>query len=243
MHIAICDDQPEQVQILKEQIKAVCAKRDYSVSKWSVYHSGEELLEAHNAQDKYDIIFLDVDMPGLSGMETAHRLRGMDSEALIIFVTSYLEYMRDAFRVEAFDYLVKPVHIRELDDLMKRCVVKYSQRYGKISVKTVQRETQILSCHKILCIQSRLHHIEITMTDGVVHAVLMKLSQIEEMLKPYSQFVRCHQSYMVNLDCVEAIQQNSFVINKDFQYIQTLIPISRKHLAQVKERYLNYHLM
>ena len=107
----------------------------------------------------YDIIFLDIDMPHISGMETAQEIRRVNSSVLIVFVTSYQEYMRDAFRVEAFDYLVKPVNIRELNDVLKRCMAKYTQRYEQIAIKTVEKEMIALSINEILFIQSHLHHI------------------------------------------------------------------------------------
>ncbi len=242
MKIAICDDQSGQVVLLKAQIKELCAVHDMSDVSIDIYSSGNELLKCETLRT-FDIVFLDIDMPGLSGIDTARKLREMDCEALIVFVTSYQEYMRDAFKVEAFDYLIKPVSMRELNDVVKRAVQKQEQRYGKITVKTVENETLALACRKIVLVQSRLHYIDIMLNDNAVYTVSMKLDWLSELLKPYVQFVRCHQSYIVNLDCVEAIQQNSFKLKKDFQQIQKEIPISRKNLSAMKERYLNYHLL
>lgn len=241
MKIGICDDDLGQLTLLKAQIKEVCAMRDISDISITAYSSGNELLESELVR-MFDIVFLDIDMPELSGMETAQKLRERECEALIVFVTSYQEYMRDAFKVEAFDYLVKPVVIRELDNVIQRCVQKHEQRYGKLSIKTIEKENTVLSCKKIVLLQSRLHHIDIVMNDGTRHTALMRLDQIGEELRDYVQFARCHQSYIVNLDYVESILQSSFKLKKQFQYIQKEVPISRKYLSSMKERYLKYHL-
>ncbi|MBQ2776872.1 MAG: response regulator transcription factor [Peptococcaceae bacterium] len=242
MRIAICDDRAENVRSLREQIKEVCARLDVAVSEIAVFTDGMELLKEYMAHQAFDIIFLDIDMPRISGMEAAREIRLVNDNVLIVFVTSYQEYMRDAFKVEAFDYLVKPVHIRELHDVLKRCMAKYTQRYGQIVIKTVEKEMIALSTNEILFIQSHLHHIIITMNDGTEYAALMKLDQMEEILRDYSQFVRCHQSYIANLEYTDAIQSDCFTIKKAYRHIAEQVPISRNRMQKVKAQYLTYRM-
>ena len=242
MRIAICDDRAENVQSLREQIKEVCARLDVAVSEIAVFTDGMELLKEYMVHQAFDIIFLDIDMPRISGMETAREIRLVNDNVMIVFVTSYQEYMRDAFKVEAFDYLVKPVNIRELHDVLKRCMAKYTQRYGQVAIKTVEKEMIALSTNEILFIQSHLHHIIITMNDGTEYAAHMKLDRMEETLHDYAQFVRCHQSYIANLEYTDAIQSDCFTIKKVYRHIAEQVPISRNRMQKAKSQYLKYRM-
>ena len=242
MRIAICDDRAENTKSLREQIRTVAAQLDLELTAVELFTDGTELLKEYMAHQAFDIIFLDIDMPHISGMETAQEIRRVNSSVLIVFVTSYQEYMRDAFRVEAFDYLVKPVNIRELHDVLKRCMAKYTQRYEQIAIKTVEKETIALSTNEILFIQSHLHHIIITMNDGTEYAAHMKLDQMEETLHDYAQFVRCHQSYIANLEYTDAIQSDCFTIKKAYRHIAEQVPISRNRMQKAKVQYLTYRM-
>lgn len=242
MRIAICDDQAENTHALREQIREVCAKLDIELFEIMLFTDGVELVKHYTEQKAFDLIFLDIDMPRISGMEAAQEIRRVSSNVLIVFVTAYQEYMREAFKVEAFDYLVKPVNLRELQDVMKRCMAKYKQQYGHISVKTRQKETVLLSTNEILFAQSHLHHVILTMQDGTEYEVLMKLDELEEKLKQYPQFARCHQSYLANLEYVDALQSDGFAVKKGYRHIAAFVPVSRKRMQQVKSQYLTYRM-
>lgn len=108
LKIAICDDETILCKELKEKIS-----KFYSEYSIDTFHSGKELLRCPN---EYDIIFLDIEMPGEDGMETAKKLRSQNCKSYIIFLTSHTEYMPDAFKVKAFRFLAKPLdeeHLKE----------------------------------------------------------------------------------------------------------------------------------
>ena len=102
MRIAVCDDDETAVSFLRELIES------YPKQKLNAdgYSSGEDLLRTGNI---YDLIFLDIDMKGIDGIETARRIRIHDRKVKIVYVTSYKEYAGKAFSVHAFGYLLKPV--------------------------------------------------------------------------------------------------------------------------------------
>lgn len=102
MRIAVCDDDETAVSFLRELIESY-PKQGFCVDGYS---SGEELLGAGCI---YDMIFLDIDMKGIDGIETARRIRAHDRKVKIVYVTSYKEYAGRAFSVHAFGYLLKPV--------------------------------------------------------------------------------------------------------------------------------------
>ena len=102
MKIAICDDEKKASEALLEILRE-CPE---SVEKTDVYFSGEELLRA---KEQYDLLFLDIDMEGIDGIETARKIRLKDKKVKIVYVTAYSEYAGKAFSVHAFGYLLKPV--------------------------------------------------------------------------------------------------------------------------------------
>mgnify|MGYP002237518593 FL=1 len=125
MQIAICDDEVSMVQILEEKIKKLLP--DAVIDK---YLSGDELIASGS---KPDILFLDIQMPGMDGMETAKMLRQDNENMILIFVTAAEEYVFQAFDVGAFHYLVKPFSDEKLKEVVTKAVhnIKRSSRLGK----------------------------------------------------------------------------------------------------------------
>ena len=114
MRIAVCDDDETAVSFLRELIET------YPKQKLCAdgYSSGEDLLRSGHV---YDLIFLDIDMRGIDGIETARRIRVHDRKVKIVYVTSYKEYAGRAFSVHAFGYLLKPVKQEKLWKQIEEC--------------------------------------------------------------------------------------------------------------------------
>lgn len=112
LQIAICDDEPILCDAAKNAISNI--KNEYEIDMFS---SGDELLRAYR---HYDAIFLDVEMPGQSGMEVAQRLRAENYIGNIVFLTSHTEFMQDAFKVKAFRYLTKPIQTDALKETLEQ---------------------------------------------------------------------------------------------------------------------------
>ena len=104
MRIAICDDHKETVSQLSQSVKEYFAQQPDLAVTICEYYDGQGLLDGYDTQ-QYDIIFLDIEMPGLSGMDVAKELRLRGCDALLVFVTAYAEFMAASFHVETFDFL------------------------------------------------------------------------------------------------------------------------------------------
>lgn len=147
MQIAICDDEVSMVQILEEKIKKLLP--DAVIDK---YLSGDELIASGS---KPDILFLDIQMPGMDGMETAKVLRQDNEDMILVFVTAAEAYVFQAFDVGAFHYLVKPFS----DEKFKEVVTK--------AVHNIKRSSRLEKDEKYIMVQTAGSHIKIFLRDIV----------------------------------------------------------------------------
>lgn len=191
MNIAVVDDEKEIRIYLKKQIMA--QDRGHSIY---LYATGEELL---SAEENFDIVFLDIQMEGINGIETAKALRRQKKDAVLLFVTGRKEYVFEAFDVMAFHYLVKPIEEKKFTEVFQRAVkeaVRRGKREGKqILVKTKSKSFTIDE-DRILYIESMLKKVGIHTTEGVIEAY-GSVKELERQLGP--EFYRCHRAYLVNL--------------------------------------------
>ena len=184
MKIAICDDLENERQTLRNALMDFFDREGMQVQLCE-FTSGEALLKSY-ALDTYALVFLDVYMGGITGVETAHRLRQLDPNCLIVFITTSLEHGADAFDVDAFHYLVKPLNVEKLEAVMRRWKNILSQ------IQTVT-----LKCSRSLrqVPVREIMYIEVAGRVSTVHTVneviptSMTLSSLEELL-PSEQFVK-----------------------------------------------------
>ena len=197
MQIAICDDEVSMVQILEEKIKKLLP--DAVIEK---YLSGDELIASGS---KPDILFLDIQMPGMDGMETAKMLRQDNEDMILIFVTAAEEYVFQAFDVGAFHYLVKPFS----DEKLKEVVTK--------AVHNIKRSSRLEKDEKYIMVQTAGSHIKIFLRDIVYAEVYNrkviihtrstdieyygKLQELSDMAG--TDFFRTHRAYLVHFKYVE----------------------------------------
>lgn len=240
MYIAICDNELPFAALLADAVKDYFALHDLTYNKLATYTNANDLLADYADKNTLDILFLDIDMPEMSGMELARKLRLAHSNALIVFVTSHPEFMATSFQVEAFDFLTKPISANDISAVLKRCIKKYEQRYAKLMVK-IPKGTAVIYLHNLLYVASNKHYLDFILDDKTQIRSLMKLSQLEEQLAAYPQFARCHQSYLVNLDYVKEIYKEYLLFIPDYKHIVSTLPISRKYADRFREQFMRYH--
>ena len=201
MRIALCDDQPE----LLEQLRGLILGWNGAEAAVSCFDNGDSLLQAHGTAP-FDIIFLDVLMPLLSGMETAKELRCFDKTVKIVFMTSSSEYAVEAFSVKASNYLLKPLDpcrlYQCLDDLSRE--IQASSR--KICVKGIHAVHQI-SVTDIEYIESQNKRILFVLSGGQTILSTDPLYMYETTLTLEDGFFKCSRSFIVNIhriDCFTA---------------------------------------
>ena len=125
-NVAVCDDEEKDLRIIHDYFDKLSSERklDFDIR---LFQNSEEMYLQYQRSDAYDIVFLDVEMPGMSGLQLAERIRLLpDRNVAIVFMSNYPEYMKDSFDVHAFQYLTKPVVYEEFMRVVLR-IIKENQ--------------------------------------------------------------------------------------------------------------------
>ena len=218
IRVVICDDNEQDRFCLWSMLKN-CAL-PLEIAEYAGADALLEDIETGNAQ--FDLYFLDIYLSGISGVEAARRIRDADGNALLVFVSSSEEFYREAFDLYALNYLIKPVEQSKLDTVMKKAVDELSQLREQLLPITSHGHTYLLRYDEIEYIFSRNHALYFHMTSGEEKSCYGKLDDVALQLKS-DVFVRCHQSYIVNLAHVSEHMPGNFCM-KD-----TVVPISRAY--------------
>lgn len=226
MNIAICDD------VTNDREKTAKQLNNYFVNPTvSEFTNGEELLSAHETR-QFDLIFLDILMPGINGIETAEKIRVFDEKTPIVFITSSEEFAVQSYRVFAFDYFIKPVS----QEAMNCCLSRFTKlipdiRY--INVEYMSIRTNVL-LKNIMYLESQLRKVIFHLVDGEDIVLTGKMEDFLELTMELD-FCRCHKSFIVNLNYVDSLHGEDFYLSNG-----NLLRISRSFSNEAKKAYFDY---
>lgn len=200
--IAVCDDIPIECADIAKQIETILkqSNTDFIIKK---FFGGLELIQS---RESFDIIFLDIKMPDINGMELAKQIRKQGRQSLIIFITSASEYVFDAFDVEAFQYLLKPIQTDKLKNVLEKATKKM-QIDANIDFLMISanRQIQKVFLKDILYIESIGRIIKIHCNNGTLETY-EQIGILEDKLSD-KFFFRCHKCFLVNLNFVDAFNK------------------------------------
>jgi len=174
--------------------------------------SAEDLVKQYNHNNNYDIIFLDVEMLELNGIEAAEEIRKKDSKVIIIFISSHPNYVFESFNVEPLHFLVKPISEAEFKNVFFRAVSKYNTLNSVLSLKW-QNERYQIKISQILYIEAYRRHITVY-TENEYFEAVGKLSEMLKVLEPHG-FIRTHQGFLVNMDFIKRFDISDVVLFND----------------------------
>ena len=225
--IAICDDD-EYFRIREKQLITEYMKSKSYGYEIDLYSSGVELLKQKEEVLQYDIIFLDINMKELDGIETAKEIRKVTEDIYLVFVTAFIAYAPAGYKVNAVRYLLKDD--KYLDREIKECLetILYKIDYEEHHITFEFQEGKKEIClEDLIYIESNLHKLSFYMAgkDKAKYTMYAKLDEIDELLKE-SGFSRIHKSFLVNFKYVKSVER-----------YQAILP-NGKSLAISKARYL-----
>lgn len=236
IRIAICDDEHETLHCLENVIThyGTQKKLDLSVHKFS---RAKDLETQIKNNGHYEIYVLDMLMPQRNGIEIGQAIRKQDEHAVIIYLTSSMDFAYQAFAVFAQRYLLKPLKEKELHEAMDFAVNNALQMQKSLYVNTAQGIQQVFY-NEIEYVENAARALHIFATDGeeIISRLLRKSfeSGMDGLLTS-RDFIQTHKSFIVNLSQVRLYDPCQMTMRSG-----TLIPISKSRQAEVKRSYLNY---
>lgn len=217
LNIAICEDQSAEAEALRQLLLEL-----YPACEVWLFDSGEGLLKSSELR-RLHLIFLDIFLLGeMNGIETAERIRAAVQDVAIVFTTASKDYALDGFRLDAMQYLIKPVQRQAVQKVVLECL---SQRRGKAAVRVklpvrsagleVSREVAL---DQIMYAEVYGYHSYVHLTNEILE-VRMALDELASLLRG-SEFLRCHRAYIVNLAYVRSIDRDFKMKNGEVVYIR-----------------------
>lgn len=219
LNIAVCDDDCTIVEKIKTFIQSFCLENDVNFQV-QCYYDGETLLKS---KKRYDLIFLDIEMPILGGIETAQRIRQIDMTVTIVYITSYPDYWKRGYKVHAFDFIEKPFMVEDIHNVLQDFLISKKDSEHK-SVSLITENGSVIEnmnniCYFLLMERKRVQAVT------VYNKFLVKENLSDILLKlDTEQFYLTHKNCIVNLKYVQNMEKDNGIIMQDM----TWLPLAQK---------------
>ncbi len=195
------------VEELSAHLAGYMAERFTDAYQIDRFLDGRSLLESGC---EFDLIFLDIQMREMNGMEAARILRQKNRHSVLIFVTVLKDYVFDAFEVQACDYLVKPLDSGHFKRTMDRAMKSLEQKEDKNIVVRRGTSCEVIRLSQILYCEVQGRKVYVHQTDGTVVDYYERMGDLERRVD--GRFFRCHRSYLVNLDFVRGCKEGRVML-------------------------------
>ena len=232
--IAFCDDELSVLNELRILLDQYRVERNQEI-EYTAFQSPLELLNEIEKGVTFDILFLDVLMPGQTGINAAAEIRNFDTNVKIIFLTSSAEYAVQSYTVGAFFYQIKPIWKESFFRLMDTAIAACEKERGDSLILRCREGITRIELRKLEYCEVIHRTLFIHLTDGKVLESTGSLDGLSKQLEQYAYFFRPHRSYLINLDHVQSLSYHAVTMS-----CLTEIPIPRGKYQELKDAYLEY---
>lgn len=216
--IGICDDEPAMRKSLRLPLERTLQLMGYEY-RIVEYDSGEALVSKIGAT-QLDLLFLDIEMKELSGMETAKLLRKQDNHMILVFVTAYPDYVFQGYEVHAFHYILKPYQEQKIIDVVKQALAELDSQTEQYYILEQKSGIRRIPFKSILAFRSDRRKISILTTE-TEYEFYGKLTDVVPELPNY--FIRIHNRYLANLNAVTSLEKDTCICGNE------VLPVSRTY--------------
>ena len=233
IRIALCDDNDIEREILKDIIESIFDSMGDEAAIFE-FSSGEKLCRNYSKGD-YDIIFLDIHMKQLDGIETGKAIRDKDAKVEIVYATSSEEYLKEGYNIHALSYLTKPYDVKKVEETLEYYYKKNGidkRESNEFFDVNIQQQKIYIRQKDIMWLESMGRVVSIYCHDDV-YRVYARLNDLEERLDE-KIFLRCNQSYIVNIMYVKDVIEYDFCMEND-----RYIPIRKRDKKEIVQKYYN----
>lgn len=207
--VAVVEDDPAAAATVRGYLSAYT--KDKGV-EFETEHFSEAYSFLTNYTARFDIVLMDIELPGLNGMDAAEKLRRIDKNVVLIFITNMAQFAVRGYAVDAMDFIVKPVSYYDFSIKLRKAVGRVEANADTEVVVRVENDIVRLRSSRLLYVESLDHVLLYHSLDGEFRAY-GSLKSIEGTLRG-SNFVRCNSCYLVNLKYVSAVHGYTAVVGK-----------------------------
>ncbi len=229
IHIAICDDEKHMCEHIKAFVTDFFRKKNREICL-RTFSGGEELLRYGG---QIDLLFLDIQMKGMDGMETARKLRAGQFRGFLIFITVLKEMVFESFEVQAYDYLVKPVEEKQFTKTMERLYTSMQNSCEDSLLVQKGYEGRIISKGEIVFCEIIDRKIYLNLVSGEVVDYYERIENLQTKLG--DRFFRCHRSYLINLGHLKGYKNGTAYMDNGRE-----VPVSRLRSKEFSGVVLQY---
>ena len=226
---AVCDDNETDAAFVASLIEGWSKKRSLPL-QIDFFPSAERFLFAYEDKRNYDLLFLDIEMGKMNGVDLAKKLRRMGARLQLVFVTGFMDYISEGYDVEALHYLMKPVTEEKLEQVLGRWLERAKTREKEI-VLSLQEGIVRVPLYEIRYIEVQKNYV--TVHAGEDYCVKRTLQELEKELD--DSFFRVHRSYIIGLRYIKRILKAEVILKDD-----TSIPLSRKLYDKLNQALIKY---
>lgn len=233
MRIAVCDDDERELSRIQKLIAEYQASRNKDLECHYFTNSTDFICELRGGE--YDLVLMDVLMPGISGIQAAQEIRTLDKNVKLIFVSASPEFAVESYNVGAYHYLLKPVDTNSFFTLLDKIAGELSAQVEQGFVLRSRDGIVQIAFAKLAYVEVINKTVFFHLTDGTVHEVTATLADFEETLLSRTEFLKTHRSYLVNLSHIQSIDINCITMKSGAD-----IPVSRQRRSQVQDAYMHF---
>lgn len=231
MNVAIVDDLQTDANHLCTLLNNYCQNHKL-ILHTELFSDGTEFIK-NFSPNKFDIVFLDIYMPNLNGMDTAKQLINLDSKCHIIFISTSADYAVESYDINALYYIIKPISPEKLELVLNRCK-KALIADNKYLTVIANKCTLDINFKDILYIETKLRKLDIHTTYDVIttsstYSDFLNANSLDE------RFIECYRGIIINMDHISRVLDMDFLLDNGEK-----LPIRKKEQKQIKNQYMNY---
>ncbi|MCR4591279.1 MAG: LytTR family DNA-binding domain-containing protein [Lachnospiraceae bacterium] len=232
-NIAVIDDDNSDIARLKTDIESYFRQSVREPVNISAFNDGRIFIDAFHP-GMFHLVFMDICMDGISGIDTVKGIRKVDPDILVVFLTSSEEYAFDAFPLHCFDYILKPYSVERLFQVLKEFIRKISSKDPEICVR-VPRAVHSVTLGSIVAVLSEGHSVEIRLKDGNPLKCLDTFTKISTQLMSDPRFLPCNKGIIINMDYVLTLDNDKICLEDGSYY-----PMKVRGRAEIIKTFTSY---
>lgn len=232
--VALCDDDTGMLNQLRVLLKRYCEAYNKEIDD-TAFHSPLELLFEIERGVRFDILFLDILLPGENGIHTAQEIREYDSNVKIIFLTSSSEFAVQSYTVDAYYYQLKPIEEEKFFCLMDSVLAACEKEETDSLVLQCKNGVTRIRLRDLEYCEIIHRTLQLHLSNGNVYESIGSLNALSRQLESHGGFLRVHRSFIINLEYVQDISYKAITMS-----CLTKIPVPRGKYKEIKDAFLEY---